>query len=99
MHFFHDRLGNLLLPSNALWTEECRGNILEIGQPDVSKENRAQHGSYVDNLLVKMRDSANHVTVLVKAFEVLRKYKMRLNPAKYAFGVSSEKFLGFLISQ
>lgn len=32
-------------------------------------------------------------------FDVLKKYNMRLNPNKCAFGVSSGKFLGFMISQ
>ena len=32
-------------------------------------------------------------------FEILRKYQMKLNPMKCAFGVSSEKFLGFMVNQ
>jgi uncharacterized protein YneF (UPF0154 family) len=30
---------------------------------------------------------------------MLRRYGMKLNPAKYVFGVSSGKFLGFFVSQ
>jgi hypothetical protein len=29
-------------------------------------------------------------------FEILRKYKLRLNPAKYLFGVKFEKLLRFV---
>ena len=31
-------------------------------------------------------------------FDTLRQYNMKLNPSKCAFGVSSEKFLGFMVS-
>ena len=30
---------------------------------------------------------------------MLRRYRMKLNPSKCAFGVSSRKFLGFMVSQ
>jgi hypothetical protein len=30
-------------------------------------------------------------------FERLRKHKLKMNPMKCAFGVSSEKFLGFIV--
>ena len=30
---------------------------------------------------------------------MLRRYNMKLNPSKCAFGVSSGKFLGFMVSQ
>ncbi|XP_022877090.1 uncharacterized protein LOC111395342 [Olea europaea var. sylvestris] len=35
---------------------------------------------------------------LEEVFDTLRKYKMKLNPAKCAFGVASGKFLGFMIT-
>ena len=31
-------------------------------------------------------------------FALLQKYNMKLNPAKYAFGVGSGKFLGFMVN-
>ena len=37
--------------------------------------------------------------LLEETFELLRKYEMKLNPDKCAFGVSSGKFLGFLVGQ
>ena len=36
---------------------------------------------------------------LQETFETLRRYKMKLNPSKCAFGVSLGKFLGFMVSQ
>ena len=32
-------------------------------------------------------------------FEILRKYQIKLNPLKCAFGVGSGKFLGFMVNQ
>ena len=54
---------------------------------------------YIDDLLVKTQDLANHITDLAEAFNVLQTCKMILNQAKCIFSVSSGKFLGFLISK
>ena len=35
---------------------------------------------------------------LQETFDTLRQYSMELNPSKCAFGVSSGKFLGFMVS-
>jgi hypothetical protein len=40
----------------------------------------------------------NHAHDLHEAFEILKQYGMKLNPAKWAFGVSSGKFLGYMVS-
>jgi hypothetical protein len=53
---------------------------------------------YVDDILVKIILSIDHVSDLQEAFRTLKQYQMKLNPAKYAFGVSSGKFLGFMVS-
>ena len=52
---------------------------------------------YVDNIVVKSKKWEEHVQVLRKVFERCRAFKLRMNPLKCAFGVSSGKFLGFLI--
>ena len=54
---------------------------------------------YVDDMLIKSKSSMNHVADLEETFSTLRKYKMKLNPVKCAFGVISEKFLGFMVSE
>ncbi|KAG1330379.1 putative mitochondrial protein [Cocos nucifera] len=54
---------------------------------------------YVDDMLVKSRASTNHLADLKETFNALRKHKMRLNPTKCAFGVTSEKFLRFMVSR
>ena len=54
---------------------------------------------YVDDMLVKSLDEGSHLDDLQETFETLRRYKVKLNPSKWAFGVSSRKFLGFMVSQ
>ena len=53
---------------------------------------------YVDDMITKSKELRDHVKHLEETFELLRKYQMKLNPEKCAFGVSSGKFLGFLVS-
>ncbi|XP_052735520.1 uncharacterized protein LOC128197506 [Vigna angularis] len=54
---------------------------------------------YVDDMIAKSESEEEHVLNLRKLFERLRKYKLRLNPAKCTFGVKSGKLLGFIVSQ
>ena len=54
---------------------------------------------YVDDMLAKSKEARSHLDDLQEAFNTLRKYRMKLNPAKCVFGVSSGKFLGFMVSQ
>ncbi|XP_070004450.1 uncharacterized protein [Nicotiana sylvestris] len=51
---------------------------------------------YVDDVIIKSRMRDDHVQDLRKFFEHLRKYDLKLNPAKCAFGVPSGKLLGFV---
>ena len=53
---------------------------------------------YVDDMLVKSAKKTTHLDDLEETFETLWQYKLKLNPSKYAFGVSSGKFLGFMVS-
>ena len=53
---------------------------------------------YVDDMLVMSKKAVDHVTHLSKMFEILRKYRMKLNPHKCVFGVESRKFLGFMVN-
>ncbi|CAL9000917.1 unnamed protein product, partial [Prunus brigantina] len=54
---------------------------------------------YVDDMLVKSRTAGGHLENLALMFGILKRYRMRLKPTKCAFGVSSGKFLGFMVSQ
>ena len=52
---------------------------------------------YVDDIVVKSRKREEHFRVLKRVFERCRAFKLRMNPLKCAFGVSSRKFLGFQV--
>ena len=52
---------------------------------------------YVDDIVVKSKTRARHFQILEQVFERCKKYKLRMNPMKCAFGVSIGKFLGFLV--
>jgi hypothetical protein len=54
---------------------------------------------YIDDMLVKTKDEANHLEDLEETFKTLRQYCMKLNSSKCVFGVSSRKFLGFMVFQ
>ncbi|KAM1157746.1 hypothetical protein ACFX2B_028079 [Malus domestica] len=68
---------------NSMFTEQI-GKSMEV---------------YVDDMLVKSKHADQHITNLSETFTILKRYRMRLNPNKCAFGVGSDKFLGFMISQ
>ena len=53
----------------------------------------------MDDMLIKSKRAESHLDDLRETFDTLRKYQMRLNPTKCVFGVSSGKFLGFIVSQ
>ena len=52
---------------------------------------------YIDDMLVKTKECPDHKKHLQETFELLRMNGMKLNPLKCAFGVSSGKFLGFMV--
>ncbi|KAL0434358.1 UNVERIFIED_CONTAM: hypothetical protein Slati_2770100 [Sesamum latifolium] len=54
---------------------------------------------YIDDMLVKSKEEQSHVTDLEETFSILRKYKLKLNPGKCAFGVRIGRFLGFMVTQ
>ena len=53
---------------------------------------------YVDDMLIKSKIASDHVSHLVDTFNILKTYRMKLNPLKCAFGVASRKFLRFMVN-
>ena len=53
---------------------------------------------YIDDMVVKSKAEAKHMNDLRSIFEVLRKHKLRLNAFKCSFGISSSKFLGYMVT-
>ncbi len=54
---------------------------------------------YIDDVVVKSDANESHIADLRLAFERMRKYGLKMNPLKCAFGVSAGRFLGFIIHQ
>ena len=52
---------------------------------------------YVDDIVVKSKVVSKHVSDLTNIFGILRKHKLHLNASKCSFGVSSGKFLGYVM--
>ena len=53
---------------------------------------------YIDDMVVKIKVEPEHINNLKNIFEILRRYKLRLNAAKCSFGVGSGKFLGYMVT-
>ena len=52
----------------------------------------------IDDMLVKSKECFDHTKHLQEAFELLRRYCMKLNSLKCALGVNSSKVLGFMVT-
>ena len=55
--------------------------------------------AYMDDIVVKSRKGFDLLANLAKTFANLRRFQIKLNPAKCTFGVPSGKLLGFLVSE
>nr|XP_025676136.1 uncharacterized protein LOC112776263 [Arachis hypogaea] len=53
---------------------------------------------YVDDMVAKTKLGDSHIQDLAEIFGQIRRYNMRLNPEKCAFGVQGGKFLGFILT-
>ena len=49
------------------------------------------------DLIAKSQKDESHVANLQKLFKRLRKFQLKLNPAKCTFGATSRKLLGFIV--
>ncbi|KAL6347374.1 hypothetical protein AAG906_017113 [Vitis piasezkii] len=54
---------------------------------------------YIDDIVVKSETQVEHIQHLEETFRLMRAYNMKLNLAKCAFGASTRKFLGFMVTQ
>ena len=54
---------------------------------------------YVDDMIVKSQCRADHLAALQRFFERIRQFRLRLNPKKCTFGVTSGKLLGHIVSE
>ncbi|PKA59349.1 RNA-directed DNA polymerase like [Apostasia shenzhenica] len=54
--------------------------------------------AYVDDILVKSKTLEGHLGDLREKLDTLRRFDLKLYPAKCTFGAASGKFLGYLVS-
>ena len=55
--------------------------------------------AYVGDMVVKSKKKVTHEEDLQMVFGILRQYKLTLNASNGTFGVSSGKFLGYIVAQ
>ena len=54
---------------------------------------------YIDDVVVKSQTFDDHIDYLKQTLQRMRKYNLKMNVLKCAFGVSNGNFLGFLVHQ
>jgi hypothetical protein len=54
---------------------------------------------YIDDMVVKSVGFEEHMTNLKLSLERMKKYGLRMNPLKCAFGVTLGRFLGFIVHE
>ena len=68
--------------------------ITKMFEPQLGKNIKV----YIDDMVVKNKVESKHVNDLRNIFEILRKHKLCLNASKCSFGVSSGKFLDYMVT-
>jgi len=53
---------------------------------------------YVDDITVKRHDKGDHIADLKTIFDIMRAHQLKMNPTKSFLGVTSGKFLGFVVT-
>ena len=53
---------------------------------------------YIDDMVVKSKVVFEPMGDLGNFFEIMKKHKLRLNTSKCSFGVGSDKFLGYMVT-
>ena len=62
--------------------------VMKIFDPILGKTMDA----YIDDMVVKSKEELDHIRDLTEVFTILKRYGVRLNVEKCAFGVSSKFF-------
>ncbi|XP_070022473.1 uncharacterized protein [Nicotiana sylvestris] len=73
--------------------------IQEVEYDDETEYEEEAAFEEIDDVIIKSKKQPDHVKDLRKFFQRLRRYNLKLNPAKCAFGVLFGKLLGFVVSQ
>ena len=77
-------------------------NVGSIYQRMMTRMFKSQLGKnikiYMDDMVVKSKMVFEHLGDLRTIFEILRKYKLRLNASKCSLGIGLGKFLGYMVT-
>jgi len=82
---------------HALRTEEHGGNISESYDEIFHEHMLKIVECYVNDIAVKSRTKGNHIADLKTVFKIMRVHQLKMNPTKSFLGVTSGKFLGFVV--
>ena len=82
-----------------LWFEECRCNLLEGNKLHFHKLIGRIVEIYIDDVMIKSKGYKEHLANLRETLECTRKHGLKMNPNKYAFGVSAGQFLSFMVHE
>lgn len=88
-----------MLRRYAFWTEKCKATYQRLVDKIFKKQAERNVEVCVDDILIKSREKSCVIIDLYETFSTLREYRVKLNPAKCTFGVSSGKFLGFMVTE
>ena len=55
--------------------------------------------TYIDDVMVKSTSAGGHLEDLRQVLERTRRFGLRMNPKKCAFGISAGQFLGLLVHE
>jgi hypothetical protein len=83
----------------SFWLKNAGATYQRAIQACFKKQLNKNVEAYVDDAVVKTRNSNTLIADLEETFATLRVYRWKLNPNKCVFGVPSSKLLGFIISQ
>ena len=82
-----------------LWSEECQCNLSEGNELYFHKLIGRIVEIYINDVMVKSKGYKEHLADLWETLECIRKYGLKMNPNKCAFGVSAGQFLGFMVHE
>ena len=87
-----------MLHSDAVGPQECRATYQRMATTLLHNMMHNKVEVYADDMIVKSKDRESHTINLRKFFERIKEYRLRLNPQKCTFRVTTGKLLGFLVS-
>ena len=89
---FRTPMGNFYYTVMPFWLKNAGATYQRVMTAIFHDMMHQKLEDYVDDIVVKSRKREEHFRVLKGIFERCRAFKLRMNPLKCAFGVSSGKF-------